>query len=107
LTSIIALCFVTMGIMTAQPIFWTFPTSYLGGTAAAGGFALINSVGALGGFVAPNLRTGAETFFHSPVAGLYGIAAAAFLAVVLFILLPKSRPAHTQLHVTNEPVRTY
>jgi MFS family permease len=106
LISIIALCFVTMGIMTAQPIFWTFPTSYLGGTAAAGGFALINSVGALGGFVAPNLRTGAETFFHSPVAGLYGIAAAAFLAVVLFILLPKSHPAHTQLYVTDEPVRT-
>jgi hypothetical protein len=88
LISIIALCFVTMGIMTAQPIFWTFPTSYLSGTAAAGGFALINSVGAIGGFVAPNLRTGAETFFHSPIAGIYAIAAAAFLAILLFVLVP-------------------
>lgn len=36
LISIIALCFVTMGIMTSQPIFWTFPTSYLGGNGGCG-----------------------------------------------------------------------
>jgi len=103
LISIIALCFVTMGIMTAQPIFWTFPTSYLGGTAAAGGFALINSVGAIGGFVAPNLRSGAETFFHSPVAGIYAIAAAAFLAILLFVLVPGLTPARTHRLAVDEP----
>jgi hypothetical protein len=38
-------------------LLWTFPTSYLGGVAAAGEIALINSLGALGGFVAPNVKT--------------------------------------------------
>ncbi len=87
--AIAALCCVTMGIMTAQPIFWTFPAQYLGGAAAAGGFAVINSVGALGGFVAPNIRTGAALYYQQPAAGIYAIAAAAFLAV---LLVPFLRP---------------
>lgn len=91
LISIIALCFVTMGIMTAQPIFWTWPTGMFGGAAAAGSFALINSCGALGGFVAPNIRNGAEKLFASPAAGLYALAGAAILAIVLFIFLPSKK----------------
>ncbi|TKI07887.1 MFS transporter [Martelella alba] len=88
LFAIAALSFVTMGIMTAQPIFWTWPTRYYGGAAAAASFAVINSCGAVGGFVAPNLRTWAEIYFHTPVAGLYALAIAALIAVALFILLP-------------------
>ena len=88
LFAIVALSFVTMGIMTAQPIFWTWPTRYYGGAAAAASFALINSCGAVGGFVAPNLRTWAEIYFHTPAAGLYALAIAALIAVVLFVLLP-------------------
>ncbi|MFC2254357.1 MFS transporter [Labrys portucalensis] len=87
--AIAALCFVTMGIMTAQPIFWTFPTQYLGGAAAAGGFAVINSLGALGGFVAPNVRTGAITWSGIEAYGLYAIAAAAFLAFVLVLFIKR------------------
>ena len=33
--------------------FWTLPTAFLTGTAAAAGIALINSVGTLGGFAGP------------------------------------------------------
>jgi ACS family tartrate transporter-like MFS transporter len=40
-------------LMSAFPPFWTLPTSFLRGTAAAGGIALINSVGNIGGFVGP------------------------------------------------------
>ncbi|WP_066949267.1 MFS transporter [Microtetraspora fusca] len=36
-------------------VFWSMPSSYLSGTAAAGGIALINSIGLLGGFVSPTL----------------------------------------------------
>ena len=91
-----ALCFVTMGIMTAQPIFWTFPTGYLGGAAAAGGFAVINALGGIGGFIAPNLRAGAERVFGAPADGLYAIASAAFLAIVLVLMLPRggAKTAH-------------
>lgn len=44
-----------MGILGAMPVFWTFPTSILTGTAAAGGIALINSIGTLSGYVGPVL----------------------------------------------------
>ncbi|MEV4250779.1 MFS transporter [Streptosporangium canum] len=36
-------------------VFWSMPSLYLSGTAAAGGIALINSIGLLGGFVSPLL----------------------------------------------------
>jgi ACS family tartrate transporter-like MFS transporter len=35
--------------------FWTLPASFLTGRTAAGSFAFINTIGALGGFVGPNL----------------------------------------------------
>lgn len=41
------------GALAAQPQFWTLPTSYLSGAAAAGGIALINSVNNIGGFLGP------------------------------------------------------
>ena len=42
-----------MGIYAAVAAFWTLPTGFLTGSAAAGGIALINSLGNLGGFVGP------------------------------------------------------
>lgn len=41
------------GALAAQPQFWTMPTAYLGGAAAASGFALINAVNNIGGFAGP------------------------------------------------------
>ena len=43
------------GIWGALGPFWTLPTAFLRGTAAAGGIALVNSIGNLGGFVGPYL----------------------------------------------------
>jgi len=72
--ALLALCFAAAGFIAVQPLFWTFPTGYLAGAAAAGGIALVNSLGALGGFVAPNVKTWAEAAFASPSAGLYLLA---------------------------------
>ena len=44
-----------MGVFSAIPVFWSLPTTFLSGTAAAGAIALINSLGNLGGFVGPYL----------------------------------------------------
>ena len=41
------------GIYGVRPSFWPLPSIFLSGTAAAGGIALINSVGNLGGYVGP------------------------------------------------------
>ena len=45
----------TVGTFAALPTFWTLPTAMLTGTAAAGGIALINAIGNVGGFVGPYL----------------------------------------------------
>jgi ACS family tartrate transporter-like MFS transporter len=53
--SLFALALIQAGIMAMLPTFWTLPTAFLSGTAAAGGIAFINSVGNLGGFAGPNV----------------------------------------------------
>jgi D-galactonate transporter len=55
LICIIALCGAVVGIMCYQSTFWPIPSSFLTGSAAAGGLALIVSIGNLGGFVGPAL----------------------------------------------------
>ncbi|MGF6484290.1 MFS transporter [Paraburkholderia sp. JPY419] len=52
---LIALCFTVSGILGFQATYWAIPSSFLTGRAAAGGLALIVSVGNLGGFVGPSM----------------------------------------------------
>lgn len=92
LVAITALCFAAAGFIAVQPLFWNFPTTYLGGVAAAGGIALINALGALGGFVAPNIKTWAEQAFSSPSAGLDLLAVTTLVGAVLFLVL-RARPS--------------
>jgi sugar phosphate permease len=86
--AIAALCLVTAGIITAQPIFWTFPTAYFGGIGAAAGIAAINALGNLGGFIAPTAKTWFEESWGSADAGLYFLAGSSVLAALLFAALP-------------------
>lgn len=47
------ICLAQMGMMSMLPVFWTMPSKFFRGAAAAGGIALINSVANLGGFIGP------------------------------------------------------
>jgi ACS family tartrate transporter-like MFS transporter len=48
-------CLASGGVYSGLSTFWTVPSIFLGGTAAAGAFALINCVGNLSGFVGPGM----------------------------------------------------
>jgi ACS family tartrate transporter-like MFS transporter len=50
---VLALSVVAFGVLAPIGVFWSLPTAFLKGRAAAGGIAFINSIGALGGFVGP------------------------------------------------------
>lgn len=76
---LVALSIAISGLIAAQPLFWTMPTSYLAGRTAAGGLAIINALGSVGGFVAPNLKVWADRFFASQRAGTFLLAAIAIL----------------------------
>jgi sugar phosphate permease len=81
--AIAGLSLAAIGFVSMQPIFWTLPTEYMTGYAAAAGIGLINSLGNLGGFLAPNMRD----YFDKNVggnAGLYSLAVAALIGGVLF-----------------------
>lgn len=51
--SLAALSLAAVGVWGAFGPFWTLPAAFLSGTAAAGGIALVNSVGNIGGFAGP------------------------------------------------------
>lgn len=53
LLAFICICLTASGIWSTLGPFWSLPTAFLSGTAAAGGVALINSMGNVGGFVGP------------------------------------------------------
>jgi ACS family tartrate transporter-like MFS transporter len=66
--------------------FWTLPTSILGGTAAAGGIALINSIGNLGGFVGPFAVGWIKTQTHSFTWPIVTLATFMYLASLTAVL---------------------
>ena len=51
--AMIAVTICACSVLAALPGFWSLPTAYLTGAAAAAGIGLINSLGNLSGFVAP------------------------------------------------------
>ena len=51
--SLIAFTVIVVGLLAADGPFYSLPSAFLGGVAAAGGIALINAVGSLGAFAGP------------------------------------------------------
>jgi MFS transporter, ACS family, tartrate transporter len=77
------------GIWGAMGPFWSIPAEYLGGTAAAAGFALINSVGNLGGFVGPYVVGIVREASHSFGGGLAALALMLTVAGCLALAVPR------------------
>lgn len=87
--AMIALCVAASGIMTALPIFWSLPTSFLAEAGAAAGIALINSLGNLAGFVGPFAVGWLKDLTHSTDIGLYALAGCMTIGALLTLSLPR------------------
>jgi MFS family permease len=87
--SIVALTLVTVGLLSWVVTFWSLPTAFLSGTAAAAGIAWVNSVGNLGGHFGPDLigRIRMATGGSSEAA-FFALAGVALLGAVIIIFLP-------------------
>jgi nitrate/nitrite transporter NarK len=91
----IAFSIAGFGIFASMPVFWTLPTAFLSGTSAAGGIALINSIGNLAGFAGPYAMGWIKDSTGSYVGGLLALAATAFIAMVIVLTLgPDRSPDH-------------
>src|SRR6516164_384597 len=83
----VALIICTMGGYAALPTFWTLPTGFLTGSAAAGGIALINSIGNLGGFAGPYAIGWIKDATGDITLGLVVLAAGPIMAGLIVILM--------------------
>jgi ACS family tartrate transporter-like MFS transporter len=86
--SLTALSIAALGIWGALGPFWALPTAFLRGTAAAGGVALVNAVGNIGGFVGPTLVGYARDATGNFAAGLWVLAAGLVAGALLTLALP-------------------
>jgi ACS family tartrate transporter-like MFS transporter len=78
-----------LGVWASLAPFWSLPTAFLRGSAAAGGIAFVNSVGNLGGFAGPYVIGFARDLTGSFGAGLLALAAGLAAAAALAISLPR------------------
>jgi ACS family tartrate transporter-like MFS transporter len=86
-----ALTLTALGIYSTLATFWSLPTAFLSGTAAAAGIALINSVGNLGGFVGPYVVGFLSDATGSFYAGLLLLAVLILVAGLLALAVRHER----------------
>ncbi len=74
------------------PAFWTLPPRFLSGARAAAGFAAINSVGNLGGFIAQAIVPAIRDRTASDTAPMLFLAACLALAALGVVLVERRLP---------------
>ena len=86
-TLIGGLALISFSAFSFLPVFWCVPSTLLSGTAAAGGIALINSIGNLGGFVAPSIIGWGKTVTNSYVGSMLILSSFAFVAALMMFAM--------------------
>ncbi|MFM0001924.1 MFS transporter [Paraburkholderia dipogonis] len=96
--SFVAICFAAIGFKAASALFWPIPQGYLDARISAAVLALINSIGNLGGFVAPAAFGLLEQKTGSIEGGLTGLALMSVVAAgVVFFSRMKPREGRSAL----------
>jgi MFS family permease len=88
--AMLAVTICACGVLAGISSFWSLPTGYLTGAAAAAGIALVNSLGNLAGFVAPYVTGALSDATGSNRAGLWivGVAMVSATAVAWALRRP-------------------
>lgn len=77
---------IATGLFSATGPYWTLPSEALAGTAAAGGIALITSLGGIGAFVSSSFVGSLNAATGTSNAGLYYFAALAIAGPILMLV---------------------
>jgi nitrate/nitrite transporter NarK len=94
-----------LGQRSVMSVFWAIPPMLLGGTAAAAGIALINSIGNLGGAVGPSVMGWLREGTNSYSAGLLVLATALVIEAVLILSLKLPDRAAAQPATTETDLK--
>jgi len=76
-------------IFAALPNFWTLPTQFLTGVAAAAGVALINTIGNLAGFTAPYITGAVHDWTGGYEVPMFIVGGFMLLSAVLMVVLSR------------------
>lgn len=87
----LSVCLAGVGVYGAFGVWWSYPTSFLSGAAAAGAVGLINSFGNTGGYVGPSLFGIVRDATGSFEGAYIGLAASLFLSGLLMLTLGRGR----------------
>jgi ACS family tartrate transporter-like MFS transporter len=87
---IAGLALISFAVNAFLPVFWCVPSALLSGTAAAGGIALINSIGNLGGFAAPNIVGWGKTITGNYTGSMLILGAFAIVAGLMMLAVRNS-----------------
>lgn len=85
--AIACLTIAAAGILSSGALFWSLPTAFLSGIAAAAGIAAINSVGNLAGFVSPYVVGWLKDLTHSTEAGMFAVSAVLVVGAVAILTM--------------------
>jgi MFS transporter, ACS family, tartrate transporter len=102
---VLAFAICQLGQRSVQGVFWAIPPIFLGGTAAAAGIALINSIGNLGGFVGPTVMGALRGSTGVYTSGLLVLATALIIEAAIVIQLPLPR-GQTRVKPESDPGQT-
>ena len=91
--SLVCICIAAIGVYAAMGVWWTVPTTFLSGAAAAGATALINSIANLGGYFGPYLLGVIKGQTGSYDYGYFALAACMLLAGMVMLTLKKETAA--------------
>jgi MFS family permease len=88
--AMMALTLAAAGASTAQASFWSLPSSFLTGAAAAAGIALVNSLGNIAGMASTSLVGWLTDLTGSPSSSLYLFAVLLVAGALIVLRLPAS-----------------
>ena len=89
LATVLLFSLVNAGAAAAMPVVWSLPSTFLKGSAAAGGIAFACSLANLGGFGSTYFIGWLRDTFHSESAGLYAFAACMVIGGALALSYPR------------------
>ena len=103
--SLIALTCIVVALLAADGPFYSLPTAFLGGVAAAGGIALINAVGSLGAFAGPFAIGLLREQKGGYAAGMLALALCFALTALLVLTLGRSMVSRTFIEPASDSIK--
>ncbi|KQZ70613.1 MFS transporter [Nocardioides sp. Root151] len=91
-TTMVVITLTSIGIFSAFPVFWYLPPTFLSGPGAATGIALVNTIGAASGFLAPYATGWLVDLTGNARAGLWVVGVLAVAASLGLLAMSKVIP---------------